>query len=161
MVPGPTDRHAEIGKRLHADAHDADLLVLFVDVLVDQQRLACLEDLACQAFAESERGKRFAGLIGEVDQVRLCIEQGQVGDIGVEDLARLAADQLDQAVQFRFGHQRLADGADRREFGRTLLFGIEKARVFEGDAHAAGQRLQQAHIRFSVGLFCSISCRLK
>ena len=75
------------------------------------------------------------------------IEQGQIGDVGIEDIVRLSADQLDQALQFGFGHQCLADGADGREFGCALLFGIEEARIFEGDAHAASQCLQQAHIR--------------
>ena len=89
-----------------------------------------------------ERHELFAHLIREVDDIGRPIEQRDIDDVRLEDVARLIPDELDHAVEFRLGDQRLADGIDRGEFGGALLALFEQAlgfveqpRVFEGNAH--------------------------
>ena len=65
------DRHAQIRKRFLAHKCCADLRPAFIEILIDEQRLAGLDDLAGQPFAEGKRFERLAKLIWEVDQIRL------------------------------------------------------------------------------------------
>ena len=92
-----------------------------------------------------------------VDQVRLRIVDAD-SDVGlVEDLADLVADGVVDPLHVELGGERLLDAVDDREL-RGALFAlleqalrlVEQARVLERDAHAVGERLQQAHVRVAV-----------
>ncbi len=152
-LPARLDRYTQIRKRLPAHQCGAKLLAAFLNILVDQQRFAGLDDLAREPLAQFQRIERLADLIREADEIRLPIQQRHVDDICLEDLPHLTSDKLDHRIEFRFSHERLTHRADGGKFPRALLLGIEETRVLEGDAHTARQRLQQAHIRFGEGIF--------
>ena len=59
-------------------------------ILVDQQRLAGLQDLAGQPFAQWQGRHLFPKCIREMDHVGLRIQQGHVNDIRFEGLAASA-----------------------------------------------------------------------
>ena len=149
------DRNAKIGQGILADGGGADLSAPFCHVLIDEQRLASLYDLACQSFAESERREGFAKLIGEMDQPGFRVEQGDIDDVGVEDFLHPVADQLDRAFEFRFRDERLTDRADGAQLGGAGFGHLEQALSFvkqacigHRNAHIGGDRLQQAHVVF-------------
>ena len=75
------------------------------------------------------------------------------------DLADLVADRVVDALHVELGGERLLDAVDDGELGRALLALLEQAlgfveqpRVFERDAHAVGERLQQPHVRIAEGM---------
>ena len=77
----------------------------------------------------------------------------------VEDLADLVADRVVDALDVELGGERLLHAVDDRELGGALLGLLEQAlrlveqpRVFQRDAHAVGQRLQQPHVGVAEGV---------
>ena len=73
--------------------------------------------------------------------------------LGVENLANLIAEQINDALEIELRHEPLLHTVDDGEFRRALfsLFEqalglIEKARVFKCHAHRVGKGVQQAHI---------------
>mgnify|MGYP003693861707 CR=1 FL=1 len=71
----------------------------------------------------------------------------------LEDLADLVADRVVDALDVELGGERRLHAVDDRELGGALLALleqalrlVEEARVLERDAHAVGERLQQAHV---------------
>ncbi len=60
--------------------------------------------------------------------------EGQVGDVGVERLPHLLADELDQRLEVELRGERLADAVHGRELGDALARLLHEARVLEGDA---------------------------
>ena len=62
-----------------------------------------------------------------------------VGDVGLERLAHLLADELDQRVEVELRRERLADAVHRGELGHALTRLVDQASVVERDAQAAGQ----------------------
>ena len=80
---------------------------------------------------------------------------GRAAGIGQEDRAAVGAEQVlgvaRDAVHHRGEVERRRDVApdfgERRGLARAALRLVEEARVLERDAHAVGERLQQAHVR--------------
>ena len=71
----------------------------------------------------------------------------------LEHFAQLVADQVDDRLEVELGGHALLDAVDDRELGGALLGLleqalrlVEEARVLERDAHAVGERLQQADV---------------
>ncbi len=78
----------------------------------------------------------------------------------IEDLADLVPDRVVNALNVQFSGERSLHAVDDGKLCRTV-FGdleqalglIEEARVLKRHAHAVGQGLQEAHIRFAKGVF--------
>ncbi len=70
----------------------------------------------------------------------------------MENIPRLAANELDHGIQLGLCHQGLGHSANGAKFRCALLFGVEQTRVLQRNAHTACQRLQQAHIRVGKGV---------
>ncbi len=71
----------------------------------------------------------------------------------MEDVADLVADRVVDPLHVQLGGERCLDAVDDRELGIALLGFfqqplrlVEQSRVLERDAHAVGERLQQAHV---------------
>ena len=79
--------------------------------------------------------------------------EGDVDDVGSEDVAELVAEPLDQRVQIQLVGECLTDAVDDRELRRALPCLLEEAGVLESDAQAAGDRCQQAHVRVAERVF--------
>src|SRR5678815_5995999 len=78
---------AQIGQRALADHIDVKAQALAVDVSIDDQRLARLDDPARQSLAVRDGVELIAILIGKVDPALARLEQRDVGDVGVEQPA--------------------------------------------------------------------------
>ena len=91
-----------------------------VRLVVDDQRLARLDDPAGQALAELERLELVAVLVREVDDAGTRVEQRDVGDVGLEDRADLLADEVEQVGEVELAGELLRDRVDRRELGGAL-----------------------------------------
>ena len=115
------DRHAQVGP--HPGANRG-LVLLELRRAVEQQRLARLEDPGRQPLAVRDRllvpALPALVVVGEVDPARRPVVERDVGDVGLERLAHLLADELDQRVEVELRRERLADAVDRRELGHAL-----------------------------------------
>ncbi len=92
-----------------------------------------------------------------VDPIRLRVIDANAHVRLIENLADLVADGVVDALHVELGGERLLHAVDDRELGRALLALleqalrlVEQARVFERDAHAVGERLEEAHVGFAV-----------
>ena len=90
------NRHAQVRQRLLADDPRAELQAAPVDLLIDDQRLARLDDPAGEPCAVLQRCDFLAVLVREVDDARARVEQRDVRDVGPEHRANLLADQIEQ-----------------------------------------------------------------
>ncbi len=95
--------------------------------------------------------------VREMDGLGLRVVDADVDVRLVEDLADLVAHRVVDPLHVELGGERLLDAVDDRELGRALLALLEQAlrlveepRVLQRDAHAVGERLQQAHVRIAV-----------
>ena len=82
-------------------------------------------------------------VVGELDLPGGLVVQGDVGDVGVEGLAHLLADELDQRVEVELRRERLADAVHRRQLADALARLLHEPRVLERDGEAARQRRQE------------------
>ena len=82
-------------------------------------------------------------VVGELDPPGGFVVEGDVGDVGVERLAHVLADELDQPVEVELRRERLADAVHRRELADALARLLHEAGVLERDAEAAGHRRQE------------------
>jgi hypothetical protein len=57
------------------------------------------------------------------------------------------ADHVDDSLEVELPGDAFLDAVDDRELGIALLGLLEEPRVLERDAQAAGERLEQAHVR--------------
>ena len=64
-------------------------------------------------------------MYGKVIWLRVCIMQGDIGNVGIKDLLHLLPNQLKDAVQVVFCDQCLADCVDGRQLG-CLVLGLFK-----------------------------------
>ena len=85
--------------------------------------------------------------VREVDQPGLAVVDPDVDHLGVEDLAQPVAHEVVHRLHLDLGRQALLDLVDDRELGGPLvglgeqpLGLVEQARVLERDAHARGER---------------------
>ena len=69
--------------------------------------------------------------------------QGDVGDVCVEGLANLLADELDQRVEVELGRESLADAVHRRQLADALARLLHEAGVLERDGETAAERRQE------------------
>ena len=69
-----------------------------------------------------------------------------VHEVGIERVAHLVAEVLDQGVQVQLPGERLSDAVDDGQFGGSLAGLVDEARVVQGDAEARGQGRQQVHV---------------
>ena len=82
---------------------------------------------------------------------------------GVEYVAQLVADQVDDRLEVQLGGHALLDAVDHGQLGVALLGFleqplclVEQARVLQRDAHARGHGAQQAHLGFAVGVLALV-----
>ena len=85
--------------------------------------------------------------------LRIVVVPADADVVGVEDVAQLVADQVDDRLEVELGGHALLDRVDHRQLGRALLGFleqplrlVEQARVLECHAHAVRQRAQQAQV---------------
>jgi hypothetical protein len=141
--PADHDRHAQIGARAPADPGTDE-----IGFLVDDQRLARLDDLAGQALARLLRHELVAVLVRELGHAGLPVVQRDVGDVRLEHGADLLADQLDEVAELELAGELLRDRVDRGELRRALLRLGEQARILDGDRRLERESLQE----FQVGV---------
>src|SRR5690606_28348142 len=140
------DRYSQVGGRLLADVLDAELHMASGEVLIDEERLARLNDLGGQPFAEGDGLEVVTVGVGEVDQVILPIEQRHVHDVGLERLAHLLADQLDEGVELELRDEGAAHSVDGFELDGLLPRFVEQSCILESHAHAVRKRGEQTNV---------------
>ena len=96
-------------------------------------------------------------------QIGLLVIPGDAEIGSIENFAQLVADQVDNRLKVQLRSEPLLDRVDDRELGGTLLGLLEQAlrlieetRVLECDAHARGNRRDQAHLGLAEGVFACI-----
>ena len=92
-----------------------------------------------------------------MDEVELLVAPADAHVAGVEELAQLVTHEVDDGLEVELGRHPLLDAVDDGELGRAVLGFleqalrlVEEARVVQRDAHAGGERLQQANIGVAV-----------
>ena len=118
-----------------------------VDVLVDQQRLARLEHVLAEADRRASarpcsRSPRSID-VREVRQARRLVVDGDVDDLGVEDLPDPVADGVVDRLQLELAGDGVLDAVDQRQLGVPLPRLVHEPRVLERHAQAARERLQE------------------
>src|SRR5512142_3544648 len=80
-----TDENGYTEIRLDVDTYGcrADLLAAGFHIAIDQQGLACFDDLARQPFAELNRREFFAESVRELNPMACGIQQGNIGNVGI------------------------------------------------------------------------------
>jgi hypothetical protein len=153
------DRHPQVGLRGAARPLDLELLAPPPDVLVDQERLAGLDDARGHPGPERDGLEGVAVAVLEVNRLRRLVEQRDVGHLRVEHLAHLVAHERDERVEADLGHQRLADAVDRGQLRGSLpdlvLLLVElpvRVGVVERDAGVGREVLQQVQVVLGVGV---------
>ena len=71
------------------------------------------------------------------------VEDADVDDLRVEDLLDLVADDVVDRLQLELAGNRLLDAVDQRQLGVALARLVHQAGVFERDAEAPRQRVEQ------------------
>ncbi len=101
--------------------------------------------------------------IEEVDLVRFLVPPTDTDIAGAEHLAQLVADEIDDGLEVELGRHPLLDAVDDRELGGALLGFlqqmlrlVEEARVLERDAHARGDRAEQAYLSLAERVFALV-----
>ncbi len=87
---------------------------------VDQQRLAGANDLRSESGAKGPRLRVFAIGVREVQHHGRAVEQRDVSDRRVEQVANLLADELDQRFLIKLRGERLRNVVDGDQFRRAL-----------------------------------------
>ena len=92
-------------------------------------------------------------LVHVMDKIGLCVVPADADVAGVEHLAQLVADQIDDGLEVELGRHALLDAVDDRELGGALLGFlqqplrlVEQARVLQRHTHARGDGAEQAHL---------------
>ena len=90
-------------------------------------------------------------LVQKVDFPRLVVEPADADVVGLQHLAQLVADEVDDALEVERSGHALLDAVDHRELGVALLGLlqqalrlVEQARVLQRDAHRRSDRFEQA-----------------
>ena len=102
------------------DLLDAQLGAIAVHVFVDQQRLPAADDLRSKPCAKGPRLRVFAIGVRELEHHGGAIEQRDIRDGRVKQVAHLVADQLDQPVFIQLRGQRLGNAVDRHQLRGAL-----------------------------------------
>ena len=97
------NRHSEVRGRTDGRSARCPPGTAAIHVLVDEQGLAGADDLRSEAGAEGARLRLLAEGVGEVEHHGGAIEQRDVGDGRVEEIADLVADELDQRLLDQVG----------------------------------------------------------
>ena len=90
-------------------------------------------------------GEADAALDGvrEVQEARLLVVDGDVDDLGVEDLLDLVAHEVVHGLHLELGGEALLDAVDDGQLGGSLAGLVDEPSVLEGHAEAGRQRGQQ------------------
>ena len=124
---------------------------------VEEQRHPGLQDPGREAFAEAHRRVLAAlpalAVVGEVDHVGRGVVEGDVDEVGVEDLTELVAEPLDQRVELELLGERLSDVVHDRELGRPLAGLLEQPGVLEPHVQAPGERGEQPDVGLAERVF--------
>ena len=131
-------------------------------VLVDEEGLPGVHDVPAEAVGADRRvGEPDAALdrVREVDEAVVLVEDPDVEDLRVEQVAKPIPDELVHRVDLDLCREALLDLVDDRELRRALV-GLgqqplrlgEQPGVLEGDAHGRGHRREQALGRVGVGV---------
>ena len=98
--------------------------------------------------------------VREEQRHRRAIEKRHVRDGGVEYVAHLIADKLDEPIPVQLAGKGLGDAVDGDQFRGTftdlalpLIDDLVGVRIVEGDGGVGGQVLEQAQMLFGVGVF--------
>ena len=140
--------HAKVRQRLFADDLGAQLESAPVGLVVDDQRLARLDDPAGEPFAERDRLEVVAVLVREVDDAGIGVVQRDVGHIGVEHRPDLLAHQVEERRQLELAAELLRHRVDGGELRRALLGLREQPRVL--DRHRGLQRQADQEVQVTV-----------
>ena len=123
---------------------------------VEHQRLARMEDRGREPLSVGHGGLRpmlaVLVVVGELDLSGGHVVQRHIRDVGLERLSHPLSDQLDQRVEIELRRECLPDAVDRRELGHALPGLVHEPSVVERDAHAAGERRQQALVGIGEGV---------
>ncbi len=83
--------------------------------------------------------------------------------VGLQNLAQLVADEVDDRLEVELGGHSFLDAVDDRELRRPLLGLlqealrlVEEARVLERHAHARGDRAEQSHLGVAEGVLAFV-----
>jgi len=136
---------------------------LLVDQGSEPQRPAAADDLGREASSDRDRiavdAPARVELIGERDQVRDPVVQGDVHVLRLEHRRQPLADELDDRLEIELLRKRVADLVDDRQLSRAcirlgekLVRLVEQPRVLEGHAHARGNRRDEALIGLAEGV---------
>lgn len=91
----------------------------------EEERLLGLEDDRRQAGAKEHRLNHdpvvVLAEVGQVDQIRLAVEERDVRGLGREDVSDLVANDVDDRLHVQLLSKRLLDAVDNRQLGRALL----------------------------------------
>ena len=82
--------------------------------------------------------------VGRDEQAGFVVEDGDVHDLGVEDLLDPVADEVVDRLRVELAGDRRLDAVDQRELGVSLPGLVDEAGVLERDAEAAGERRRAA-----------------
>ena len=91
-------------------------------------------------------------VVGELDLSGGHVVQRHIRDVGLEGLSDPLADQLDQCVEIELRRECLADAIDRRELRHALPRLVHEPGVVQRDAHAAGDRREEALVGIGEGV---------
>ena len=98
-----------------------------------------------------------------VNEVGLRVVPADADVAGVEDLAQLVADEVDDRLEVELGGHAFLDAVDHGQFGGALLRFlqqalrlVEEARVLQRHAHARGDGAQQPHVGFAEGVLALV-----
>ncbi len=92
---------------------------------VEEERLAAFDDPPAEP-ASSWQGRlgfvlAVLDVVPEFDGIRIRVEERDVGDVSLKDVADLVADQVDQPREVELPRDRLADVVDGSELSRPLI----------------------------------------
>src|SRR4030095_8455360 len=98
-----------------------------------------------------------------VIEVRFRVVPANADVAGVEDLAQLVADQVDNGLEVELGRHSLLNAIDHRElrgallgfFQQTLRF-VEQPRILERSTQRGSNRSDQAQLGFAVGVLALV-----
>jgi hypothetical protein len=117
------NRHTQEGARLLPENRHTQLFATMVNIFVDQQGLARLDDLAAQALTKRQRLQMLAIFVWEVDDPCILIEQSHKSDIGSKDGARLLTHQIDEGAYIQLTGQRRGNRIHGGQLG-GIAFGL-------------------------------------
>ena len=154
------DWNAEVRGGAAADLFDAHRGALAINVLVDEERLAGANDLRCEPDAVGAGLRALAMGVGKFKHHGGAIEEADIGDGRVEELANFFADELDEAIFVELRDKGLRDAIDGDEPGCALadfvllLIDLEiGVGIVQRDGGVGGEIFEQGEMLLCVCIF--------